>query len=62
MNCFMLFSLGFYNHSLRPFSNIEEDVDNIECDNPVCPEEIQELKQEILSAYQVMTAQAVNSI
>ena len=37
----------------RPFSNIEEDVDDIECDNPECPEEVQELKQEILSAYQV---------
>ena len=36
----------------RPFSNIEEDVDDIECDNPECPEEVQELKQEILSAYQ----------
>merc|ERR1740131_880727 len=40
------------NGSRRPFSNIEEDVDDIECDNPECPEEIQELKQEILSAYQ----------
>merc|ERR1711971_788368 len=38
--------------SRRPFSNIEEDVDDIECDNPECPEEVQELKQEILSAYQ----------
>ena len=37
----------------RPFSNIDEDIDDIECDNPECPEEIQELKQEILSAYQV---------
>merc|ERR1719400_185302 len=40
------------NGSRRPFSNIEEDVDDIECDNPECPEEVQELKQEILSAYQ----------
>merc|ERR1719336_2803340 len=40
------------NGSRRPFSNIEEDVDDIECDNPECPEEGQELKQEILSAYQ----------
>jgi len=40
------------NGSRRPFSNIDEDIDDIECDNPECPEEIQELKQEILSAYQ----------
>merc|ERR1719234_2985734 len=40
------------NGSRRPFSNIEEDVDDIECDNPECPEEVQELKQEILSAFQ----------
>lgn len=40
------------NGSRRPFSNIDEDLDDIECDNPECPEEIQELKQEILSAYQ----------
>ena len=39
----------------RPFSNIDEDLDDIECDNPECPEEIQELKHEILSAYQVGT-------
>lgn len=40
------------NGSRRPFSNIDEDLDDIECDNPECPEEIQELKHEILSAYQ----------
>merc|ERR1711936_201708 len=33
----------------RPFSNVDEDLDDIECDNPECPEEIQELKHEILS-------------
>lgn len=27
-------------------------MDDIECDNPECPEEVQQLKQEILSAYQ----------
>ena len=59
----MLFSsLSFHTLSLRPFSNIEEDVDDIECDNPECPEEIQELKQEILSAYQVMTAHSKHPI
>ena len=62
MNCAMLFSLSFYTLSIRPFSNIEEDVDDIECDNPECPEEIQELKQEILSAYQVMTAHSKHPI
>jgi len=40
------------NGSRRPFSNLEEDVDDIECDNPECPEEVQQLKHEILSAYQ----------
>merc|ERR1719336_2091747 len=40
------------NGSRRPFSNIDEDIDDIECDNPECPEELQELKQEVLSAYQ----------
>merc|ERR1719187_3104200 len=36
----------------RPFSNIDEDLDDIECDNPDCPPDLQELKQEVLSAYQ----------
>ena len=44
--------IGMTVSCFRPFSNIEEDVDDIECDNPECPEEVQELKQEILSAYQ----------
>ena len=37
----------------RPFSQIDEDIEDIECDNPVIPEEMHELKHEILSAYQV---------
>ena len=40
------------NGSRRPFSNLDEDLDDIECDNPECPEEVQQLKQEILSAFQ----------
>jgi len=40
------------NGSRRPFSNIDEDLDDIECDNPDCPPDLQELKQEVLSAYQ----------
>merc|ERR1719282_1606322 len=40
------------NGSRRPFSNIDEDLDDIECDNPDSPADLQELKQEVLSAYQ----------
>jgi len=40
------------NGSRRPFSNIDEDLDDIECDNPDSPADLQELKQEVVSAYQ----------
>merc|ERR1712227_1194633 len=40
------------NGSRRPFSNVDEDLDDIECDNPDSPADLQELKQEVLSAYQ----------
>ena len=36
----------------RPFSNIDEDLDDIECDNPESPGDLCDLKQEVLSAYQ----------
>ena len=39
-------------HYFRPFSNIDEDLDDIECDNPDSPADLHELKQEVLSAYQ----------
>ena len=32
--------------------SIDEDLDDIECDNPDSPADLQELKQEVLSAYQ----------
>merc|ERR1719278_1373305 len=40
------------NGSRRPFSNVEEDLDDIECDNPESPVGLQELKGEVLSVYQ----------
>lgn len=40
------------NGSRRPFSNIDEDLDDIECDNPAGPGDLCDLKQEVLSAYQ----------
>ena len=36
----------------RPFSTNDEDLDDIECDNPDSPADLCELKQEVLSAYQ----------
>ena len=36
----------------RPFSNVDEDLDDIECDNPESPVGLQELKGEVLSVYQ----------
>jgi len=40
------------NGSRRPFSNVDEDLDDIECDNPESPVGLQELKGEVLSVYQ----------
>merc|ERR1719410_444216 len=40
------------NGSRRPFSNVDEDLDDIECDNPESPADLAELKQEVVSAYQ----------
>jgi len=40
------------NGSRRPFSTNDEDLDDIECDNPDSPADLCELKQEVLSAYQ----------
>merc|ERR1719245_1009487 len=40
------------NGSRRPFSNVDEDLDDIECDNPDNPVGLQELKGEVLSVYQ----------
>ena len=38
--------------NFRPFSNIDEELDDIECDNPDGPGDLCDLKQEVLSAYQ----------
>merc|ERR1719400_2099893 len=40
------------NGSRRPFSNIDEDLDDIECDSPESPGDLCDLKQEVLSVYQ----------
>merc|ERR1719278_1517618 len=40
------------NGSRRPFSNVDEDLDDIECDNPDNPVGLQDLKSEVLSVYQ----------
>jgi hypothetical protein len=43
----------------RPFSNIDEDLEDIECDNPDLMVglhgDLGDLKQEVLSAYQQVT-------
>jgi hypothetical protein len=45
-----------YNLVFRPFSNIDEDLEDIECDNPDLVVglhgDLGDLKQEVLSAYQ----------